>query len=89
MSFEINKIQRANLAEIYAQPNGVIIASEWVTGSGRFITKRAIPPHCKRIERRDAHKYPKRISSIFNALPKVQAVVAIVNMRAAKKELFF
>ena len=81
----MNKIQRESLFQIYKQ-GGVVIASEWTNGSGRFVTKRAIPPHCERIERKDAHKHPKRISSIFDARPKIQAVVAIVNMRAANKE---
>ena len=82
----MNKAQRENLLEIYNQ-GGVVLASEWTNGSGRFVTKRAVPPLCERIERRDADKYPKRISSVFESRPRVQAVIAIVNMRAAKKEI--
>ena len=81
----MNKTQRENLFDLYKR-GGLVPASEWVNGSGRYITKRAIPPHCERIERRDARKYPKRIWSIFESRPRVQAVVAIVNMRAANKE---
>ena len=81
----MNKTQRENLFLMYKE-GGVIPASDWVNGSGRYITKRAIPPHCERIERRDARKYPKRIWSIFESRPRVQAVVAIINMRAANKE---
>lgn len=81
----MNKTQRENLFDLYKR-GGLVPASEWVNGSGRYITKRAIPPHCERIERRDARKYPKRIWSIFEERPRIQAVVAIVNMRAANKE---
>ena len=82
----MNKTQRESLLALHKR-GGLVPASEWVNGSGRYITKRAIPPHCERIERRDARKYPKRIQSLFDKRPRLQAVVAITNMRAANKEL--
>lgn len=81
----MNKVQRENLFQIYSR-GGVVLVSEWTNGSGRFVTKKAIPPLCERVERRDAHKFSKRISSVFDERPKVQAVIAIMDMEEAKKQ---
>jgi hypothetical protein len=82
----IRKNQIEALSEI-VHNGGAVLASSWVNGSGRYITARAIPPFCKRIERYEAADYPKRIQEIFAKHPRAKSVVAIVDMRSAKKEL--
>ena len=83
---KITKTQLSNLAEIKAR-GGVTLASKWVTGTGRYVTTRAIPPMCERIERGQAYKFPKWIQKFFEKHPRCKAVIAITNMRAANKLL--
>ena len=83
---KITKTQLSNLAEINER-GGVILASKWVTGRGRYVTKRAIPPFCDRIEHGQAYKFPKWIQKFFEKHPRCKAVIAITNLRAANKLL--
>jgi hypothetical protein len=83
---KITKPQAAALRELL-HFGGQVKASEWTNGSGRNITARTIPPFCERVERYKKHLYPKRIKSVFEHQPRVQAVVAVVNMRGAKAAL--
>ena len=41
----MNKRTLSNSKEIYTR-GGAVAASDWTSGSGRYITKRAIPPFC-------------------------------------------
>jgi hypothetical protein len=66
---------------------GPVLTSQWTTGSGRWTRSRVIPPYCQKIYRDEAAKYPARIRKTFTDSPRCQAVIAIVNMRAAKKAL--
>jgi len=79
-------IQIAALAELN---KGARISSHWTNGSGRYTTSRAIPPFAERIERAElrSRKLPARITKVFEKYPKAQAVIAITNMRAARKAL--
>jgi len=73
--------------KIRAPGNGAVVTSEWTTGRGRWIRRRAVPPFCKRIERSQAANYPKRIRQTFYNRPQCQAIIAIVDMRNANKTL--
>jgi len=66
---------------------GCVIASSWTTGSGKHTNIKTIPPCCKRIERWERSKYPKRIQDVFEQNPQAKAVVAIVDMWRAKQFL--
>ena len=65
------------------------LTSEWTNGAGKHTTRRAIPPYAERIERweLETRALPKRITSVFARHPRAQAIVAIINMRAARKAL--
>lgn len=80
-----NKVQAVSLWQLYRV--GAHATSEWTNGRGRNTRKRAVPPYCERIARYQAERHPKRIRQIFEKRPRVQEVVAITNMRAAKKAL--
>jgi hypothetical protein len=82
-SRKVSKTQLSAITEL-KNTGGAVIVSDWTTGSGRFTKPRAIPPHCKRIERRAAWlpAWPQRIKRVFRQHPRCQAVIAITNMRA-------
>lgn len=80
----IRKNQIEALLEVM-DAGGAVLSSDWTNGRGRYITRRAVPPFCKRIEKFEACKYPKRIQKMFSDHPRAQAVVAVVDMRNAKK----
>ena len=81
---KITKTQLSNLRELVRR---AVPTSEWTTGSGRHTKRRAIPPFCGRISRKNARDYPLRIQKIFNSRPRVQVVVAVVDMRKAKRAI--
>ena len=83
---KLTKPQLESLAEIHRR-GGAVLTSEWTNGSGRYITARAIPPFCERIERLYLDLQPKRIQKIFANRPRCKAVIAITNMRAANRAL--
>jgi len=75
------------LRQLKQYNDGVVLTSEWTNGRGMYCTRKAVPPFCERIERHRAYKYPQRIKRMFRLHPRAQAVIAIVNMRAANKAL--
>ena len=85
---KINKVQLAMLSEL-KELGGAVISSQWTTGHGRFTSRRAVPPFCKRIERRASWfpNYPKRIRDVFKDHPRCESVIAIVDMRSANRVL--
>jgi|18_taG_2_1085343.scaffolds.fasta_scaffold08347_3 hypothetical protein len=85
---KVTKTQLSAIAEI-KQQGGAVLTSEWVSGNGRFTTKRAIPPCCERIEKRSSWfpKYPQRIKRKFTKHPRCQALIAITDMRTANRLL--
>lgn len=83
---KINKTQKAALWQIH-RCGGAVMTSHWTNGIGRYTRSRAVPPFCKRIERYRAEDYPKRIQRVFRLHPRCQAVIAIVDMRAANRAL--
>ena len=89
MSNKINgttKTQRAALRDLM-QAGGAVITSEWTTGAGKRTTRRTIPPFCQRIKRWQSKAYPVRIQRLFEKHPRCEAVIAIVDMRAARRTL--
>ena len=85
----INHNQAQTLNEIYAS-GGAVLASEWVRGSGSYVSKRAIPPYCKEMNIDDAvavlgGKAGKAAKAIKKAHPKARKVIAIVDMHSAAR----
>ena len=88
----MHKIEGTNTAQrealkLIVSRGGAVPVSKWATGSGRFTKMRSLPPFCERIERRDARHYPKRIRAVFEKNPRVSAVVAVTDLRAARRVL--
>lgn len=83
------KLNHHHAAALTELMSGARMASDWINGSGHFISKRSIPPHAERIERRQlaTRKLPKRITKVFDAHPRCAAVIAITDMRVAKRAL--
>ena len=79
-------VQRASLKALLDM-GGAVITSEWTNGTGRYTTRRALPPFCKSIPRYLAAHYPARIQKVFRAHPRCHAVIAVTNMRAANRVL--
>jgi len=68
---------------------GAVMTSEWTTGAGRHTRSRAIPPFCERIVREESALYPSRIKRVFAQHPRCRAVVAITDMRTARRAVKF
>ena len=83
----LTKVQVRSLGDLSRYDGGVVMSSYWTTGSGRHTRARTIPPYASRIEKFYADNYPARIRDFFRRHPRVRAVVAITNMRAANKIL--
>ena len=93
-------MRRPNAAQIAALKDlhdlgGAVITSRWITGSGRYTSRRVVPPHCSRIER-GGHLFAvsgKLLPEVAEALPEVaeafarhprcEAVVAITDKAEA------
>jgi hypothetical protein len=84
------KSQLQSLRDLYAL-GGAVLTSEWTTGSfSRHISRRVVPICSRRIERHPdlpRAKLPRRIAKVFEAHPRCQAVIAITDMRTAKRVL--
>ncbi|MDH5602166.1 MAG: hypothetical protein OEY78_12785 [Gammaproteobacteria bacterium] len=71
---------------------GVVMASDWTSGSGRYITKRAIPPFCEEIEASKAldvlkGKIKTKAKKLLKEHPKTVKIIAVTNLRSANKLL--
>lgn len=73
---KMTKPQQAAYDEIKAK-GGVVKSSDWTTGTGRYITRRAIPPNCERFER-GSKDITVAAKSFFEANPRVVAVIACI-----------
>jgi hypothetical protein len=86
-----NKRQVGSLAEIHDGDRGVCPSSEWTNGSGRYVTRRAVPPFCRLMRISEAMELPGEIGRqarrLHKARPRVQKVVAIVDLRGARMVL--
>ena len=83
---KINKKQKESLSDLMSR-GGAVIGSQWVNGLGKQTTRRAIPPFCAAVTRREADKQPERIKRVFRQHPRCEYVVAVTDMRNAKKAL--
>jgi hypothetical protein len=65
---------------------GAILSSDWTTGHGRYISLRAIPPHCQALPVSESVKLPgetgKNARKLFKAHPRVQKIICVTNRRA-------
>ena len=73
-----------NAVEIYNR-GGAILASEWTTGSGRYVSKRPIPAGCIEVSVSDASALRgaigKRIRGLLKMHPKAQKLIVVDNVR--------
>lgn len=75
------------LLALLKSSGGAVMTSEWAEGSGRRTRLLDVPPYSKRIERWEYKYQPKRIKKVFDAHPRCQAVIAIVDMGSATRLL--
>ena len=71
---------------------GVVASSDWTNGTGRYVTRRAVPRHCQLLTVTEASRLlkgsvRKAFLRLTKARPRVEKVVACVNLRAANREL--
>ena len=83
-SHKINANTRYALRQLMDQ-GGAVMTSCWTTGAGQRTRARTIPPFCAKIYRANANLYPKRIKRVFVKHPRCKAVIAIVDMKSAKR----
>lgn len=75
-----------NAVEIYNR-GGAILASEWTTGSGRYVSKRPIPAGCIEVSANDASALRlrgaigKRVRRLLKIHPKAQKLIVVENVR--------
>lgn len=66
---------------------GAVIGSRWTTGSGKNTSRRTIPPFCSRIPNWIAYNQPERIKKVFRKHPRCEYLIAVTDMRKARKAL--
>ncbi len=73
-----------NAVEIYNR-GGAILASEWTTGSGRYVSKRPIPNGCKEVSVSDASALRgatgKRVRHLLKMHPRARKLIVVSNRR--------
>ena len=76
---KVTKAQIKNLNEFIAKANedGVLMSSQWTSGTGRFVSKRAIPPFCTEVNAREAAKSSRRVASYLVQHPKCVKVIVV------------
>ena len=74
------------------QHGGVVPTSEWTNGSGRYTTRRTVPPHASRLTVREAREslrgeVRRAFDRLVKARPRVACVVAVIDLRGARRAL--
>lgn len=67
--------------------SGVVAASSWTTGRGRYAKCRSLPPFTEKFDVTDERANLGRVRAYLKIHPRTRTVVAVTNMRAAKKAL--
>jgi len=87
----LTKPQALSLSAIHDYRGGVCPSSEWTNGSGRYITRRTVPPYCQLMTIDEAMDLPgvvgKAARRLHRERPRVEKVVAVVDLRAARRAL--
>ena len=86
---KLRKPQIEALSSILAA-GGVLPSSEWTNGSGRFTTRRVVPPHCELLDcwkavRQLRGEVGNALKRLLKARPQIVRVVAVTDLRAARK----
>ena len=88
---KLTKRQLSTLLQLY-KLGSTVPTSEWITGTGRFINRRTLPPYTEVLSREDTHTarghtIPRRVRQLFKTR-RVRAVVAITDLNIVRKALF-
>lgn len=82
------KATEQNAIEIMKR-GGAILASEWTTGRGNYISKRPIPSHCKEIFADECVSLRGQIGKsarrLYKAHPRAKKMIIVDNVRAVNK----
>jgi hypothetical protein len=85
----MNKSEQNTLEIALHNYKGVTPSSRWTSGSGRFTSKRALPPHCSEMTPSDAlnlgGKTAQATKRMLRAYPKCRKCIAVTNWRAVGK----
>lgn len=83
---KLNKTQQRQVREFMELQEGYCVSvSDWVNGSGRFVSKKAYPPFVKRVEKKEVDRmsgtelrgYHLMALEYFRKHPKRKAVLVI------------
>jgi hypothetical protein len=73
-----------NAVEIFRK-GGVVLASEWTTGTGNYINKRPIPAGCEEVSAKDAAAMKgetgKSARRLLKAHPRAKKMVVVADRR--------
>ena len=74
------------------QHGGVVPTSEWTNGSRRQTTRRTVPPYAARLTVREAREslrgeVRRAFDRLVKARPRIQEVVAVTDLRGARRAL--
>ena len=79
-----------NAIEIEDQ-GGAVPASYWVTGSGRYISRRPVPAYCAEVLARDIGnlkgKTRKTAEKLLRESPRIQKLIAVVDRRGLNRSI--
>ena len=83
--------QQKSLHEILVCHGGATPVSEWTTGSGSRTSRRTLPAFCSYVRATEIYTLRgavrKRAEKIMSLRPRVQELVVVTDLRAARKTL--
>jgi len=86
----MNKTQIENLNEIVSR-GGAILSSHWTSGSGRYITRRVLPPLCEEVPVSEMNRLKgivaKTAKRLLKDYPRARKLIVCTNIRAANKAI--
>ena len=88
---KLNYPQQKSLHEILVYHGGATPVSEWTTGSGSRTSRRTLPAYCSYVRASEIYTLRgavrKRAEQIMRLRPRVQELVVVTDLRAARKTL--
>ncbi len=87
----LTRPQLDSLESIHGRHGGVCPSSDWTNGSGRYTSRKTVPPFCRLMTIWEATQLPGFVGKAARRLhkdrPRVEKVVAVVQLRWARRAL--
>lgn len=68
---------------------GVVASGDWTNGSGRYVTKKAIPVHCSELAVQNIDglvgEVKKSAKRLLKQRPNLRKLVVVTDLRAARR----